>query len=118
MFYFLCFFTFSCGDGLQEVDNFIEDQISTENVEIYLLNNLNDSRGFCIDIKGSKQNANIDAGLQVHTCYSYQGQISVDQGFDKSKINLNEFYISFFKVCIEAEIIQESSSLSLNLNIS
>ena len=48
-------------------------------VEVYLLNQLDDHRGYCIDIKGSKSNANPENGLQAHTCYSYQGEISVDQ---------------------------------------
>ena len=44
---------------------------SDDNVEIYLLNQLDDPRGFCIDIRGHKLKAKIDKGLQVHTCYSY-----------------------------------------------
>ena len=54
-----------------------------DNVEIYLLNQLDDPRGFCIDI-GHKLKAKIDKGLQAHTCYSYQGEISPDQGFNLS----------------------------------
>ena len=68
---------------------------STSIVEIYLLESLDDSRGYCIDIKGSKVNANTNQPLQAHTCYSYQGQVSVDQGFDESQIINNEFIIVF-----------------------
>ena len=50
-----------------------------DSVEIYLLNQLDDPRGFCIDIKGHKSKAQINKGLQAHTCYSYQGKISPDQ---------------------------------------
>ena len=38
---------------------------ANDNVEIYLLNQLDDPRGFCIDIKGHKLKAQINKGLQV-----------------------------------------------------
>ena len=82
-------------------------------IEIYLLNNLNDTRGYCIDMMGYKNNADISKSLQAHSCYSYQGEISVDQGFDKFKITQEEFYIPHFKVCMESESIEKSSSLIL-----
>tara|TARA_B110000444_G_C18851562_1_gene606115 strand:- start:11423 stop:11992 length:570 start_codon:yes stop_codon:yes gene_type:complete len=95
-------------------ENFSEQTLlSPETVEVYLLDSLNDSRGFCIDIVGSKTNADIDKGLQTHSCYSYQGQISIDQGFDRVKIDENEFYIPFFNVCMEAEKIEDLSNLNL-----
>ena len=55
-------------------------------VEIKLIDNLDDKRGFCIDIKGYKSRANIERGLQAHTCYSYQGEIAIDQGLDANKL--------------------------------
>ena len=69
-------------------------------VEIYLLDPLEDSRNFCIDIVGSKANADTQSGLQTHTCYSYQGEISVDQGFDKQRISEHEFFMPSFEVCM------------------
>ena len=89
------------------------DEISYENYEIYLLENLDDNRGYCIDIKGSKSNANPENGLQAHTCYSYQGEISVDQKFDQSRIQENEFYMPFFDVCMEVENPESSSMIQL-----
>jgi hypothetical protein len=56
-------------------------------VEIYSLNGLDDNRGFCIDIRGHKSKAKVNRGLQAHTCYSYQGEVAVDQGFDSSKVD-------------------------------
>ena len=44
---------------------------ANDSVEIYLLNQLDDPRSFCIDIKGHKLKAQINKGLQAHTCYSY-----------------------------------------------
>ena len=89
------------------------EQISSKNYEIYLLEQLNENRGYCIDIKGSKLNADPDNGLQAHTCYSYQGEVSVDQGFDNVKIDDDEFYMPFFDVCMEAENTSASSTLKL-----
>ena len=91
------------------------EQISSKNYEIYLLEQLNENRGYCIDIKGSKLNADPDNGLQAHTCYSYQGEVSVDQGFDNVKIDEDEFYMPFFEVCMEAENTSASSILKLKV---
>ena len=84
-----------------------------DNVEIYLLNQLDDSRGFCIDIRGHKLKAKIDKGLQAHTCYSYQGKISPDQGFDSLKLTKNQFFLPSFNVCMEASSLKASSNLKL-----
>ena len=46
--------------------------------------------------------AKIDSGLQAHTCYSYQGSIAVDQGFDSLKMDKGQFYLPAFDVCMEA----------------
>ena len=84
-----------------------------DNVEIYLLNELDDSRGFCIDIRGHKLKAKIDKGLQAHTCYSYQGKISPDQGFDSIKLTQNQFFLPTFNVCMEASSFNPSTNLKL-----
>ncbi|MDB9998779.1 hypothetical protein OAE14_02600, partial [Alphaproteobacteria bacterium] len=61
-------------------------------VEIKLINNLDDKRGFCIDIKGHKSRAKIERGLQAHTCYSYQGKIAIDQGLDADRLKQKELF--------------------------
>ena len=71
-------------------------------VEIYSLDPMDDQRGFCIDIRGHKFKAKIDLGFQAHTCYSYQGSIVVDQSFDTLKIDIGQFYLPAFDVCMEA----------------
>ena len=83
------------------------------NVEIYLLNQLDDPRGFCIDIKGHKLKAQINKGLQAHTCYSYQGKVSPDQGFNSRKLTKNQFILTSFNVCIEASSLTPSANLRL-----
>jgi hypothetical protein len=90
-----------------------EETAYPETAEVYLLNNLNDTRGFCIDMTGYKTNADVNKALQAHSCYSYQGSVSVDQGFDVSKISNGEFNLPFFNVCMEVENADSSSGLIL-----
>ena len=104
----------SCGKGSDvDVVESIEESGFVETVEVYLLNNLNDSRGFCVDMTGYKTNADVNKVLQTHSCYSYQGSVSVDQGFDVSKISNGEFNLPFFNVCMEVENTVSSSDLIL-----
>ena len=91
----------------------INSSQADDNVEIYLLNQLDDSRGFCIDIKGHKLNAQINKGLQAHTCYSYQGEISPDQGFNSLKLTKNQFFLPVFNTCMEASSLTPSAELRL-----
>jgi hypothetical protein len=92
---------------------FITPSQANDSIEIYLLNQLDDSRGFCIDIKGHKLNAQINKGLQAHTCYSYQGEISPDQGFNSLKLTKNQFFLPVFNTCMEASSLTPSAELRL-----
>jgi hypothetical protein len=92
---------------------FITPSQAVNNVEIYLLNQLDDPRGFCIDIKGHKLKAKINRGLQAHTCYSYQGVISPDQVFNSLKLTKNQFILPAFNVCMEASSLIPSANLKL-----
>ena len=85
-----------------------------EIVEIYSLNEMDDHRGFCIDIRGHKSKAKVTRGLQAHTCYSYQGKVAVDQGFASSKLMKNQFHLPAFNVCMEAASVTASASLQLS----
>lgn len=82
-------------------------------VEISLANNLDESRGFCIDIRGYKHKAKIEKGLQAHTCYSYQGELAVDQAFESSKLKEGIFYISKFSSCMSAVNLKKKLTLKL-----
>ena len=82
-------------------------------VEIKLLDNLDDKRGFCIDIKGHKFKAKIKRGLQAHTCYSYQGEIAVDQGLDFYSLKQKQLFFPNFDVCVHPT--SHKNPLSLNL---
>ena len=114
--FFSCLIFFSSCDKQSEVDAVepLEEIGFVETAEVYLLINLNDSRGFCIDMTGYKTNADVNKALQAHSCYSYQGSISVDQGFDVSKISKGEFNLPFFNVCMEIESADSSSGLILS----
>ena len=85
-----------------------------EIVEIYSLNQMDEDRGFCIDIRGHKSKAKVNRGLQAHTCYSYQGEVAVDQGFDSNKLIENKFHLPAFDVCMEAASVAASASLQLS----
>ena len=85
-----------------------------DTVEVYLLNQLDDYRGYCIDIKGYKSKAKISKGLQAHTCYSYQGKIAVDQGFDSLKLSQNQFFLPAFDVCMEVASVSTSAPIKLS----
>ena len=95
------------------LSNPVWSKTTNDSVEIYLLNQLDDSRGFCIDIRGHKLKAKIDKELQAHTCYSYQGKISPDQGFDSIKLTQNQFFLPTFNVCMEASSFNPSTNLKL-----
>jgi len=86
LFSFLILFSSCDKQSETDVVASIEETDYPETAEVYLLNNLNDTRGFCIDMTGYKTNADVNKALQAHSCYSYQGSVSVDQGFDVSKI--------------------------------
>ena len=85
----------------------------SELAEIQLIEKLDETRSYCIDIKGYKERAKVHRGLQAHTCYSYQGQLGVDQAFNKDLVQFGRFYMPAFGVCMEAKNHNEGASLTL-----
>ena len=76
-------------------------------VEVVIADHLDDSRGFCIYIVGYKQRAKPHRGLrglQAHSCYSYQGKIAVDQGFDAALISKGKFRMNGFDLWMTAPL--------------
>ena len=88
--------------------------VTGESVEIYLLNQLDEYRGYCLDIRGHKAEAKVNNGLQAHTCYSYQGKVAVDQGFDALKLTKNQFFLPAFDVCMEAVSVEATAKIRLS----
>jgi hypothetical protein len=83
-------------------------------VEIMLVSNLDETRGYCLDIAGGKgANAPLDKGLQAHTCYHYTGAILEDQGFEEALISEGRFRIPYFDVCMSVTAIQIGATTSL-----
>lgn len=82
-------------------------------VEVALIDKLDDTRGFCLDVVGSQRKATPARGLQVHTCYSYQGRIAVDQGFDGDGLKRGEFRLPGINLCITSTGAQPNSMLAL-----
>jgi hypothetical protein len=107
--FLLIFFTYS----ILFLPNTVRSEDASELVEVNLVNQIDEQRGYCIDIKGYKLRAEVNRGIQAHTCYSYQGQIAVDQGFDRKKIINNQFFLPGFNVCMEASSIAASGKLLL-----
>ena len=87
--------------------------VAGETVEVLLVDRLDDQRGFCLDIRGYKERARVDRGLQAHSCYSYQGQIGVDQGFASDGIKAGRFHMPGFDVCMTADGAQAGAGLGL-----
>jgi hypothetical protein len=67
--------------------------------EIVLVDKLDEPRGFCLDILGFKQRADPSRGLQAHSCYSYQGEIAVDQAFQRDRLSGGRLRMPAFDVC-------------------
>jgi hypothetical protein len=107
--FLLIFLTYS----ILFLPNIVRSEDASELVEVNLVNQIDEQRGYCIDIKGYKLRAEVNRGIQAHTCYSYQGQIAVDQGFDRKKIINNQFFFPGFNVCMEASSIAASGKLLL-----
>ena len=107
--FLLIFLTYS----ILFLPNIVRSGDASELVEVNLVNQIDEQRGYCIDIKGYKLRAEVNRGIQAHTCYSYQGQIAVDQGFDRKKIINNQFFFPEFNVCMEASSIAASGKLLL-----
>jgi hypothetical protein len=82
-------------------------------VEVTLVGKLDEPRGFCIDTLGYQVRARPAEGLQTHSCYSYQGQLAVDQAFDADKIPEGTFRLIEFDLCMTARALSRGSSFGL-----
>ncbi len=85
------------------------------NVEVTLIDELDgDLNSYCLDIVGGKLNANPEGGLQAHTCYSYQGELGVDQAMDSDLISQGIFKVVGFDVCMTQTGYVDGSKLALS----
>lgn len=85
-----------------------------EMVEVRLISDIDEGRGYCLDIAGGRgTDAPLDKGLQAHTCYDYTGGLLEDQSFDLALIEQGQFKIPYFDVCMSAEAIAINSAILL-----
>lgn len=55
-------------------------------VEVKLKAYFEEDRGWCLDLRGPPQRAQPLGGVHGHTCYLYEGTVSLDQGYSKEDI--------------------------------
>lgn len=91
----------------------VTPMVAAATVEMMLVDKHDEPRGYCLDIVGAQRKATPERGLQAHTCYSYQGAIAVDQGFDRELIRKGEFRLPAFHVCMTLKSVKEGASLAL-----
>ncbi len=88
--------------------------LADRTVEVTLIEHLPDeARGWCIDSAGHQQNAIMAGGVHGHTCYSYEGQIAVDQGFSEEGIKQGYFRLVAFDHCMSLSINKPDSWIAL-----
>ncbi|CAM4414230.1 RICIN domain-containing protein [Vibrio agarivorans] len=96
------------------VTSALSHSVSGKDVEIMLADNLDGYLdGYCLDIVGNGNHITPDKGLQVHTCYRYQGSIGDDQAFDDTKFAEHQLYLSKLDVCVQATELDSRSPVEL-----
>jgi len=87
---------------------------ANELVEVRLIDNLDEARGYCLDIAGGRgKDAPLDKGLQAHTCYDYSGHLLEDQSFDLALIKQGQFKIPYFNVCMAVSSVDVDANILL-----
>lgn len=69
-------------------------------VEIRLIADLDEPRGYCLDIVGHQKRAEPAKGIHAHTCYSYQGRLATDQVFDTGALAEGVLRMPDWGVCL------------------
>ena len=83
-------------------------------VEIYLADPLDEPRGFCFDIRGYKESADIKKVFKrIPVTPTKEVLLLIKERFSVEKISVGEFYIPNFEVCMEAENTNPPSALKL-----
>lgn len=88
---------------------------SGESVEINLIDELDGIiNGYCLDIAGGNENVDPSNGLQVHTCYSYEGDLGTDQIFATAEFTNDALYMPVYDVCAEVASVAAGATVGLN----
>lgn len=85
------------------------------NVEIVLSDKLDGILSeYCLDIAGGNQDVDPANGLQVHTCYSYKGELGTDQVFDTSTFADNSLSMPIYDVCVSLSSLEAGAEVELS----
>ena len=88
---------------------------SAELVEVALKDKLDTTTNeYCFDIMGGGQNVDPSRGLQAHTCYSYRGELGVDQAVTMADLENGQFNITDFDVCVTMSSLEEGAAVALS----
>jgi len=89
-------------------------QSSAESVEVYLLDRINGILNHsCIDVNGPPQGMQLETPLQVHTCYSYQGELTDDQRYNSEDIAKSQFRVLAVDMCMQMDWDEPGATVSL-----
>jgi hypothetical protein len=89
-------------------------QSTAENVEVYLLDRIDGILNhYCMDVNGPPQGMQLDSPLQVHTCYSFQGDLTPDQAMDTEDIALGKIRIVAPDLCAQLDGADPGATVTL-----
>lgn len=93
---------------------FIPSLASATDVELFLLNKLDGNLNhYCVDMLGFQDRADVTGNLQTHTCYSYQGQLAVDQKMPLEELENGKIHLYNFEVCAQINGTTGGSTVGL-----
>lgn len=89
-------------------------QSSAEPVEVYLLDRINGILNhYCLDVNGPPHGMQLTTPLQVHTCYSYQSELTDDQAYDSEDIANGQFRVLAADMCAQMDDSEPGGTLTL-----
>lgn len=87
---------------------------AAEDVEVYLLDRIDGVLNhYCIDVNGPPHSMQLDTPLQVHTCYSYQGDLTADQAMNTQDIASGKIRIVAADLCAQLDGTEPGATISL-----
>ncbi len=89
-------------------------QSTAEDVELYLLDPIDAIlNNYCIDVNGPPQGMQLRGPLQVHTCYSYQGDLTADQLMHSDDIARGKIRIVSVDLCAQLDGAEPGDTITL-----
>ncbi len=92
----------------------LSSYLSAEPVELYLLDPIDGILNhYCLDTNGPPTNMQLEAPLQAHTCYSYQGELTADQAMDSDDIVKGRLRITAVDLCAQLDGNEPGATIRL-----